>query len=331
MNIGQNYWMVGPIQNKSQVLISVTHNGYLYFLTQNGNNLVFDCRSPLLLGSSTPILAVANTNGSSVSFNVVNSNNIVLDQSNHPMISTNSPAKMQTVAIDLNVGNQIVAGGFYHFNFNNQLVKFFAYTPVPAVNDQKDNPFATDILLDDKGAAVLTEITEGIRLVPILWYLSTSCSTIPQNTNQTITNEANWVVSQTDPSVIFERGFVLQSDCNNGIFYDYCFLPASCGQANNCFGACPNGGTCKLNTSNSTFQCNGSSSTSNWWWWVIIGIIILIVIILIVLAIWYAFRPTYVVTDVTTTNVPRQVQFGGVEYYSPEASMQGFEGETLLV
>lgn len=324
------YPIVGPINNGSKVMFATTVNGYLFFLTLNGNNLIFDPRDPTISGNNQPVIATVNipNNSTNVSFSIVGANNVVVDTNGYAMNGTNTATPMKLTATDLNVGNIIVAGGFYTFNANGSTVDWYAYTPVPATNASGTDAFAPNIELDSSDNAVLQTFTSGIRLVPILYYYSNSCSTTPANVNAVIENEASYVLAQSNPSIGPQTGYTLQSDCQNGVFYSYCFLPADCGQSNNCFGACANTNqSCTLNKSNSTFSCTGSTSSTSWVFWVIIAVIALLLIILIIAALYWAFRPSS--TAVATTG--SQVTFAEpVATYYPAPSTQSLVSSTSI-
>lgn len=325
-----SYYLVGPIQNKTNVLFATTHNGYLYFLTKNGNNLIFDPRKPFsLLGAGDPVVANVNiANNSTTAFSILGNGNIVVDSNGFAMSSTNPAIPFTPVAMDLNTGKALVAGGNYTFNNAGIAVKFHAYTPVPDTNTSTTTPYAPNILLDENNQAVLQTFTGSIRVVPLVWYISNACSTIPPSEQDVIDNEAHWVTSAVNPNVTFLTGYTVQSDCNNGVFYQYCVMPNTCGSVNNCFGACPNtNDSCVLNTSNNTFSCKNTSSSSFQWWWILIIIGIVLLVVLIIAAIYYmSNRPTYVQTAPT-----RQVTFAPSDTYVQLSPPGEFSGETILI
>ena len=324
------YYLRGPINNKAQVLLGVVHEGYLFFLTKNGNNPILDPRNPTLLGGPEPVILNVNevNNNTQVSVSIVGFNNVVLDTNNYLMNGTQSPSVLTPSALDINASSLLVAGPYYTLSSAVGTANVYAYTPVPPTNQSTDNVFAPDILLDENGNAVLQTLSANLRLIPIKWYLADNCSQTLSTLNEVITNEALWTefeLFQTETN--FQTGFTVQQDCNNGVFYNYCFLPANCGEANNCNGACANSSQkCSLNTSTGNFSCTGSSSSSNWWWWLIIGIIALLVIILLIVAIWYFASGSKGETETTvyeqTTVAPRQ-QYGFVE--------ETFSGESELI
>jgi hypothetical protein len=299
------YYLRGPINSGSQVLLSFVQNGYLYFLTKNGNNLIMDPRNPTLLGGPEPVILNVNVqNNTTITMSIVNGNNVVLDQNNFLMNSTNAAVQLTPTATDLNVPSLLVAGPYYQLSSSGSQAQVYAYTPVPIMNTGP-SVFAPDIQLDDSGNAVLQQLTGNFRFIPIKYYLTGNCSQTLATLSEVITNEANWNEDQLfDQDVPYQTGFTLQTDCNNNVFYNYCFLPASCGEASNCFGTCSNSSqTCTLNTGNSTFSCSGSSSNKvQWYWYLILGIILLIIIILIILAFVYAFKPSYQTETVETVN-----------------------------
>jgi hypothetical protein len=218
-----------------------------------------------------------------------------------------------------------VAGPLYSLFASGVPVNIYAYTPVPATNPSTSTVFATDILMTD-GVAVLQTITTPVRFIPIVWYLANNCSETLPSVNDVITNEALWEeFNLFGDSTAYQNGYTVQGECNNGVFYNYCYLPASCGSVNNCYGTCANTNqSCKLNTTSSTFSCVNNASSYPWWWWVIFGIIILIIIAILILIIWYASRPASTTTTVTT--VPGPAVVTGPTYYST-----GYEGESIII
>jgi hypothetical protein len=271
------YYLRGPINSGAQVLLSFVQNGYLYFLTKNGNNLIMDPRNPTLLGGPEPvILTTTIQNNSTVSMSIVGGSNVILDQNNFLMQSTNAAVQLNATAIDLNVSSLLVAGPYYQLSTSGSQAQIYAYTPVPIMNSGP-SVFAPDIQLDDSGNAVLQQLTGNFRFIPIKYFLTGNCTQTLSTLTEVITNEANWNEDQLYNQVVpYQTGFTVQTDCNNNVFYNYCFLPASCGEASNCNGICSNTSqTCKLNTSSGNFSCSGgSSSTNNWWWYLIGGIIL---------------------------------------------------------
>jgi hypothetical protein len=329
------YYLRGPINNKAQVLLAVTIDKYLYFLTRSGPNLIFDPRNPLLLGSSEPLIFNVNipSGNSNLNFGIVQGGNVGLSIDNYGMVTQNPPSNLIPSAIDLNAGSLVVAGGDYSFTGNAQTVKFYTYTPVPPQNASTTSVFAPDILLDPNGHAVLQTITGGIRMVPIKWFLAANCAQTVSSINDVITNESRWVQNtELHNNATFQTGFTLQSDCNNGIFYNYCFLPASCGEANNCFGGCANSAqTCQLNKNTQTFTCSNSSSSSssNVWWIVLISVVAAILLLLLIVGIWYAFRTPKTTVIETTNTSPSLIQN---QYIPAEQSyVREYEGESILL
>ncbi len=306
------YYLRGPINSGAQVLLSIVQNGYLYFLTKNGNNLIMDPRNPTLLGGPEPVILNTNQpNSTSVALNIVGGSNVVVDSNNFLMQSTNAAIQFTPTATDLNAGSLLVAGPYYQLTAAGQPVNVYAYTPVPIMNTGP-SVFAPDIQMDDSGNAVLQTLPGNFRFIPIKYYLAGNCSQTLSTLTEVITNEANWQEDQLfDQDVLYQTGFTIQSECNANVFYNYCFLPANCGEANNCNGACANTSQkCQLNSSSGNFSCSGSSnpSSSNWWYWVIFAVIILIIIILIVLAFWYASRSSYSTETVETVSTVQQQQ-----------------------
>lgn len=320
--MSQYYYLRGPINNGVQCYLTAIHDNYLYFLTRNGSNLILDPRNPGLVGGPQAIINTVNIkNNSTFSLSYSGGGNAGIDQNNYMMIqSGNNPAQFTPVATDLNAASLLVAGPTYTLNVGGAPVQVYAYTPVPNPNPNTNTVYASDILLDDNGVAVLQTFTAQFKFVPLKWYLSNNCSQSLSTPMAVINNEALWTqYSLFGTATNFQTGFTTQSDCNNGVFYDYCILPAGCGEANNCVGACSNSGqTCKFNSNNSTFSCqNTNNVTSNWWFWVIIAVIVVIIIALLIwLIVWSTRSKPAEVATVET-----------VEYTEPSANYVGFVDE----
>jgi hypothetical protein len=321
--MSNTYYLRGPVSNGSQVYLTAVIGNYLYFLTRNGTNLILDPRNPGLLGGPQALISTLNIkNNSTISLTYGSGGSAGVDQNNHIMIqNTNSGTQFSPVATDLNAGSPIVAGPIYTLEVGGNPVEVYAYTPVPNPNPNTNTVFASDILMDENGVAVLQSVPARFRFLPLKWYLSTNCGQTLGSTTAVINNEALWTESNLfGTQTGFQTGFTNQTDCNNGVFYDYCFLPANCGEANNCFGACSNTKqTCKLNSNSGTFSCVNNSTTNQWWFWLIVAIIAIIVIALLIWLIVYATKsgtPTATVTEETvTTYQPVQTGYAYTEEF----------------
>ena len=290
------YYLVGQILDNSAVLLCTTVNNKLYFLTLNDGKLIFDPRSPLVSGGPSPVILTAdvnnNSNSKSISFKINNNNspNFNVNDTGYAIAGTNSPTVMFPTSTDLNVQYAAVAGALYGFSFNSTNVKFYAYTPKDSP-DAPNNVFSADIELDSNGAAILQTFNNFIRVLPIKYYYAGNCNNFPSNNSAVVLNEAEWVSKSVFGTGTYLRGFTVQNECNNGVFYEYCILPATCGGGNNCNGVCPNNSQCNLNKSTGQFGCNNSEGSGSWWWiiWIILGVLLLI---LLIWMIYYLFSST---------------------------------------
>jgi hypothetical protein len=286
------YYLVGQILDNSAVLLCTTVQNKLYFCTLNNGKLIFDPRSPLLNGGPVPTIFTAdvnnNSNNRTISFKINDSvnPNFNIDNSGFAIAGTSTPITMFPTATDLNVQYAAVAGAEYSFNYNSSKVKFRAYTPKS--EGSTESVFSEDIKLDSDGNAILQTFSSFIRILPIKYYFLQNCNSSPTNTSAVVLNEAEWVSKNVFETGTFLKGFTVQSECNNNVFYEYCILPATCGGGNNCNGVCPNNAKCTLNKSTGQFGCNNKTLGTNMWWilWIVLGVLVLILLIWII---YYAF------------------------------------------
>jgi len=283
-----SYYLLGPINSGSKILVVTSKNKIPFFLTlvsgpNNSMELIFDPRGDML--KALELTINTQSPGIRLSFpNVQGIINYITTTKTGTMNVASTTEKpdhliqITTEAATWNAPTEFLAGIHYHFNNQvNKKVSWKAFIPdLDSIDKQTGLP--TQILMDN-GNPQLQFFEEDIRVLPCVWYQSSNCFKTP-DVGAVVTLENDWVTGARE----VPDGFVQLEECKEGRRYSYCAPKQQCG--NECKGPClGTGGTgsiCKFNTGKDAFDCAPPSKKDDKKP-IIIAAIVVVAIILFVL------------------------------------------------
>jgi hypothetical protein len=320
MNCGtepSSYYLRGPVDPTVGFLFVVTEFStcttenvscpFVSFLTINGDQLVFD--PTVTPNSNNVVIVTANTSGTGVIFsvesnnNTTSNNNIIVTQevisNNLQYIATlgNTSTQLTINTTTVNNWGFLLTGVDYSFQSNNSNVLWPAYI---GNGCNVSNGRATSLVTDANGNPEIKYYSNQIRAIPVMWYVGGSCSDVIQDIPTIISLEQAWVSGQLSQTPIqgpngnlsIDTGYTNTTDCNVGVFYNYCPLNRECSLS--CKGPCnnsaENGITCLFNNKSNGFVCEQAADIKPWyqqiWFHILLASLIIILVIVIFLIIY---------------------------------------------
>lgn len=265
-NVGQTYFLVDikkyfGLVGLSNVVVNPGLNSNIGFITLDPSipdlapGLIAQA-VPVFTHSVTPTRQVILTNGNNT-LTQEDSNDIAIlnpfpSASNDSFILHSVSQKQEEAVIEVGPLYNMINDTGKDLQFNNINVGRVISPPPGAV--------FSDFLLSVP--------IDTVRFIPLTQYsslgsgVSGSCmnpivsGTSVSNITSVLVNENSWLDNRTLPF----KGYTLQSECVNDVFYPYCDHNQFCGA---CFGVCSNGVKCTLNPGNKTdpFNCGPGGAT----------------------------------------------------------------------
>ncbi len=264
-NFPMGYYLTGPIDVGSEIILvySVGHVAYFLTLTADGKTLVFDPRYKDDEGNVIQALSLTIGQGSSDSlyqlFFSQNQVTMFLGVSSEQascsnlIVPSTTAVDFALTSTDVNPWPSVPFLARINYIFttaDNSPVNWYTYT---STGTTCGTGKATGV---DSGAGgpILScyNQTQGVRAVINPWYNSITCTKTGADNIDSLTVvqiiESLWAGTGTAP-----QGFTTLSDCNIGNKYSYCPPNSVCG-AGNCRGPCET-------TQGKDLSCNFSSSS----------------------------------------------------------------------
>lgn len=285
-----NYYLRGPLEIGDKVFLAAiyTYQGYtdLYWVYRVNTNYIFSCN---FTGQEPTVFELGQNSTTQAGVTLYDGKSYLGPnlQSSCQCLATawDTPQNLAQVTTQVAPWGLFLAG--VEYNFTN--IQFQLY---PWQSRDSSNPCVP--LGQDTGN--IQQIA-NFHVVPIKWYINNQNCSIVDLAYKAYLYENDWFYvnscQRTPPFTL--TGFVRASDCQAGVFYNYCLPGGSCGGnlTTGCAGPCSTTDTtCGADTATNAFVCTTPTSTGiSWWVWLILGLLVLgVIVIFFIVAVFFIYE-----------------------------------------